>query len=165
MTMPAKQSPATRASVHVVELEVTIQAPIERVWKALVTETGRWWRKDFYADAAGRDFIIEPVLGGKMYEDWGDGEGLVWATVTGVRAPTLLELSGVSSPKWGGPNTHYHSFRLEEQGGATVLHFSDAVHGKIDDATATSLHEGWLLLFNEALRTHCELEPERKRRR
>lgn len=118
-------------------------------------ETGQWWRRDFYTDASARDFVIEPRLGGRMFEDWGNDEGLIWATVVGVRAPRLLELSGVSAPAWGGPNTHYHSFRLEERDGATILRFTDAVHGRIDEATATSLHEGWALLF-DALREHCE---------
>lgn len=162
--MTAKKTPAAQASVHVVELEITIQAPVERVWKALVSETGAWWPKGFYTDAAARRFVIEPVLGGKMYEDWGDGAGLVWATVTGVRAPTFLDASGVSSPQWGGPNTHYQSWRLEENAGATVLRFSDAVHGKVDAAAATSLQEGWMLLWNEALRTHCERAQPKERR-
>ncbi len=147
---------SSEAGVRVIELEITIQSPIERVWKALVSETGTWWRRDFYTDASAKTFIIEPVLGGKMYEDWGQGEGLVWATVTGVKAPTMLELSGVSAPAWGGPNTHYHAFRLEQRGKATVLRFTDAIHGRVDDASENSLREGWLLLFNEALRAHCE---------
>jgi uncharacterized protein YndB with AHSA1/START domain len=154
MSSTARGNP--EVGVRVVELEISIKAPVERVWKALVAETGVWWRRDFCTDAAAKDFVIEPVLGGKMYEDWGKGEGLVWATVTGVKAPTMLELAGVSSPAWGGPNTHYHSFRLEQRGDATVVRFSDAMHGRTDDGLATSLREGWLLLLNEALRGHCE---------
>ena len=153
----SKNSNATLpVGVQIVELEIVIKAPVARVWKALVAETGAWWRRDFYTDAAAKNFIIEPVLGGKMYEDWGNGEGLIWATVVGVKAPTMLELAGVSAPAWGGPNTHYHSFRLEARGNTTVLRFTDALHGRADEALATSLREGWLLLFNEALRTHCE---------
>jgi hypothetical protein len=91
-----------------------------------------------------------------MFEDWGGGEGLVWATITALKRPTMLELSGVSSPAWGGPNTQYHSFRLEEKDGATLVRFSDAIHGRVDDATEKSLQEGWDLLLNQALRNYCE---------
>lgn len=143
----------------VIELEIAIQAPIERVWKALVSETGRWWRRDFLTDPTALTFVIEPVLGGKMYEDWGNGEGLVWATVTGIKTPNRLELAGVSSAAWGGPNTHYHSFHLEQQGTHTIVRFSDAVHGRIDQATATSLREGWALLLDTGLRAYCDAKP------
>lgn len=163
--MSPKHSAPQPSAIHVIELEVTIRAPLARVWNALVSETGAWWPASFHTDPATRRFVIEPKLGGKMYEDWGNGEGLIWSTVTGIRAPTFLDATGVSSPQWGGPNTHYQSWRLAEQDGATVLRFSDAVHGKIDSQTATSLREGWLLLWNEALRTHCETPPARRPRR
>jgi uncharacterized protein YndB with AHSA1/START domain len=73
--------------VRVIELEIPIEAPIERVWKALVAETAKWWRRDFYTSNEAKRFVIEPVLGGRMYEDWGDGAGVVWATVNAVKAP------------------------------------------------------------------------------
>ena len=152
----ARARTSNAAAVRLIELEVTLEAPLARVWKALVEQTGAWWPRDFYTAADARDFVIEAWLGGRMYEDWGKGEGVIWASVTAVRAPRMLELAGVSSPAWGGPNTHYHSFRLEEKGGATLLSFCDAVHGRIDDATARSLKEGWTVLFDEALRAHCE---------
>jgi uncharacterized protein YndB with AHSA1/START domain len=150
----AKSQPQA-CGARVIELELEIRAPVGDVWRALVEETGRWWRRDFLTSDQARAFVIEPVLGGKMYEDWGGGAGVVWATVTALQAPTRLELAGVSSPAWGGPSTHYHAFRLEPRGGGTLLRFSDAVHGRIDDATETSLREGWLLLW-DALREHCE---------
>jgi uncharacterized protein YndB with AHSA1/START domain len=154
--MGRSKGPSQESGVRIIELEITIQAPVERVWKALVRETGKWWPRGFYTSGEAKTFVIEPVLGGKMYEDWGNGAGVIWATVIAVKAPTMLELGGVSSPAWGGPNTHYHSFSLKEKDGGTLLRFSDAIHGRVDDATETSLKEGWLLLFNEALRVHCE---------
>jgi uncharacterized protein YndB with AHSA1/START domain len=144
------------SGVRVVELEISIEASIERVWRALVQETGHWWRRDFFTDPNAQNFIIEPQLGGKMFEDWGNGEGLVWATVVGIKAPVMLELAGVSSPAWGGPNTHFHSFKLETRGSATVLRFTDAMHGRADDALAASLSEGWDLLLKEAFKSYCE---------
>ena len=122
----------------------------------LVQETGKWWRKDFYTEAGARDFIIEPRLGGKAFEDWGNGKGVVWATVTAIRSPHLLELAGVSSPAWGGPSTHDHSFRREEREGSTILRFTDAVHGRVGDKSAASLQESWQLLSGETLREYCE---------
>jgi uncharacterized protein YndB with AHSA1/START domain len=154
--MPGDRTSDPKSGVRVIELEITIRAPLARVWKALVHETGRWWRREFFTSDVAKTFVIEPVLGGKMYEDWGGGAGVVWATVTAVKSPTMLELAGVASPAWGGPRTHYHSFRLSHQNGVTTLRFTDAMHGRVDAATETSLREGWLLLLNEGLREHCE---------
>jgi uncharacterized protein YndB with AHSA1/START domain len=109
--MGQRKGPSQESGVRIIELEISIRAPVERVWKALVKETGKWWLRDFYTSGEAKTFVIEPVLGGKMFEDWGDGAGVIWATVTAVKAPTMLELAGVSSPAWGGPSTHYHSFR------------------------------------------------------
>ncbi len=155
----------TESGVRVIELHIDITAPIDRVWKALVKETGKWWPRDFYTNPDARNFIIEPKLGGRMYEDWGKGEGLIWATVTGVKAPTMLELAGVSSPAWGGPNTHYHAFRLVATNEGTRVDFTDAIHGRVSDELAKSLHDGWVMLFEEALKQHCEkrAKPLRKK--
>lgn len=153
--MSTEKSSTLESGVRVVELEIQIKASVERTWNALAKEIGVWWRRDFLTDASAKGFVLELRLGGKLYEDWGNGEGAIWATVNVLRAPRVLELAGFCAPAWGGPNTHYHSFHLEEHAGGTRVRFSDAVHGRVDDANATSLREGWLLLF-DALRTYCE---------
>lgn len=155
----------TENGVRVVELQIDIKAPIDRVWKALVKETGKWWRPDFYSQPGAKNFFIEPKLGGWMYEDWGKGEGLIWATVTGIKAPTMLEMAGVSSPAWGGPNTHYHVFKLQETKSGTRIDFTDAVHGRVSEELAKSLHGGWVMLFEEALKQYCEQKAKASRKK
>ena len=66
-----------------VELEIPIEAKKEVVWDALVNDIGIWWRKDFSATGTDK-MILEPRLGGRMYEDCGDGTGFTWYTVEGI---------------------------------------------------------------------------------
>ncbi|MGH8016226.1 MAG: hypothetical protein ACREBV_08550 [Candidatus Zixiibacteriota bacterium] len=73
-----------------IELEIAIDRPISKVWKALVTETTKWWPKDFYTSKNTKAFVIEPKLGGRMYEKLTGGAGLVWMTVYGIEPPKYL---------------------------------------------------------------------------
>src|SRR4051794_15154403 len=86
------QAEAVASTIEQVELEIEIAATPERVWSSLVEETTFWWPKDFYTSAKTKAFRIEPRLGGLMYEDWGNGEGLVWFRVFGVETAASLHL-------------------------------------------------------------------------
>ena len=66
------------------KVETKINADIKVVWYCLVNETTKWWGKDFYTNSKTKGFYIDASFGGKAYEDFGDGEGLIWAEVIGV---------------------------------------------------------------------------------
>ena len=89
-----------------VELEVTIEAPREKVWQGLVEEIGEWWPRDFFTTESPR-FTLDPRVGGYMYEDTGDGTG-VFVRVTAVarkhgipinrtQVPGISDISAVDS--------------------------------------------------------------------
>jgi len=141
----------TQASIGVglarVEVEVTISAPRERVWKALVEETGQWWPKDFYVGQEPKGFIIEARPGGRVYEDWGNEAGALWYTVLVVEPPAVLELAGHLTPAFGGPATTTARLTLKEEGDATVVRVEDAVFGRVDENTSPRLREGWRALM------------------
>jgi uncharacterized protein YndB with AHSA1/START domain len=155
---PSAQS-SLQAGVVLVELELAFEAPRERVWKALVSETGRWWPKDFLVGRDVKAFSLEPRLGGRLHEDWGDGQGVVWFTVNCIEAPRRLDLVGHLAPAFGGPALSYLSLQLEEAGKKTLLKLSDGVHGRVGPETETNLREGWQLLFGEALKDYVEGGP------
>ena len=139
------------------ELEVSIEAPPQRVWKSLVEQTTHWWRKDFYVGKSPRAFIIEPRPGGRMYEDWGDGAGLVWMNVIEVDAPRVLQLAGHLTAPFGGPANTYLRLTLEPRGKfATALLISETAYGRVDDKLKKQLQEGWTLLFEQGLKPYVE---------
>ncbi len=137
-------------------LELTIKAPISRVWSALVEETGSWWHRDFYTTSDAKSFHIEAKLGGLMFEDWGDGHGQIWGRVNGIRAPSYLQVIGDSSREWGGPNRGFMTWKLEEAEAGTVVRFEHCFFGKASDQTRDSLDAGWQLLFGKCLKQYAE---------
>ena len=147
---------STTFGVVSVTLEVSIDAPPERVWKALVEETRWWWQKDCYTGSNPRAFIIEPELGGRMYEDWGDGQGLVWANVVGLRTNAELRLAGRLFPEFGGPASNATRITLAERDGATLLTLVDTTYGAVDEANGATLEEGWRFLFEGCLKPYAE---------
>ncbi|MDZ4723730.1 MAG: hypothetical protein SGI97_07485 [candidate division Zixibacteria bacterium] len=137
-----------------IELEITIKASRERVWKALVEESTMWWRKDFYATANPKAFIIEPKIGGRVYEDAGDGAGLIWYNVIGIETGRSINCVGHISPPYGGPATSLLRLSLEEKGkNETVLRLTDALFGHLPSCSAK---EGWLMLFDESFKAYVE---------
>lgn len=148
--MAKKHEPSDTCGIIRVELEIPIQATAARVWKTLTQDASRWWHKDFYTSPTAKGFVIEPRVGGRMYEDWGDGGGCLWATIIVFEPGRVLECAGDLSPTFGGPARSLVRFELVERGQSTcLLKISDAVFGRVDEGTASSLDSGWRLLFGE----------------
>lgn len=139
-----------------VEMEVEIAASAKRVWKALVEETGTWWPRSFYAGKAPKAFVLEPRVGGRMYEDWGDGAGLLWFTVVSLDPPRVLELAGHLFPAYGGPATSLVRIEISERRGKSLLRLTDAIHGHLASDTDAKLDSGWKELFASAFKRYVE---------
>ena len=135
--------------IAIVELEIQIAAPRARVWKAIVDETSLWWRKDFYVGKRPKGMVFEPRVGGRMYEDWGDGAGVLWATVFSFAPEQWLDLRGEISPAFGGPRTWQLHCELKDKGKGTHIQLIDSSIGKIDNEGAEAVRDGWEMLFGE----------------
>lgn len=131
-----------------VDLQVPIDAPARRAWLALVEQTGRWWHRDFYTSPLARGFVIEARVGGRVFEDWGDGGGVLWGTVLVCEPGRVLEWAGDLSPSYGGPARTIVRLELEPRSESScVLKLRDAVFGRIDEGLAATLESGWTTLF------------------
>lgn len=135
------------------ELEIVIAAPPAHVWQALVLETSAWWPKEFYTSARAQRFVIEPVLGGRVYEDFGGGDGLVWYSVIGVEAGQGLILAGHLLPPFGGPAVTALRLSLSANAKGTLLHVQDDRFGALGGESPV---DGWRLVFDTGLRQHIE---------
>ncbi len=147
-----------------IHLEVKIEASPDAVWAALTSDIARWWPRAAYcgvssegADSPRMEVELQP--GGRMYEDWGSGDGLLWATVVNLTKGQNLELTGVCGPAWGGPHTWYGSYKLEPDGDGTKVRFSDSGFGRLSDDTLANKEKGWRYLL-EAMRAHLEGRDE-----
>jgi uncharacterized protein YndB with AHSA1/START domain len=134
-----------------IELELPIAASCATVWDCMVNRIADWWRRDFFVYANAR-FVLEPKVGGLMYEDTGDGHGFVWYVVHGIEKEKSLYLIGHMRPPYGGPTTSMLLITLEDVPEGTLLKLSDCEMGKVSKKHTKSLDDGWKLLFDELKR-------------
>jgi DNA-binding transcriptional ArsR family regulator/uncharacterized protein YndB with AHSA1/START domain len=133
-----------------VEQEVVVAAPRERVFEALC-RMGEWWPHTF---REGASVHLEARVGGRFWEDWGDGDGALYATVTGIRRPERIACSGPMG--MSGPVAGVFALDLEERPDGTLVRLSHHAVGPIDDETRSSYERGWVEVFG-ALRGHLGL--------
>lgn len=91
--MPKKTSESPiGAATHRLTLE--IERPHATVWKSFTGEIQSWWPRDFYATRVPQRMVFEIKPGGRLYEDAGDGNGLVWYQIIALDAPHSISLAG-----------------------------------------------------------------------
>jgi len=73
--MPTNLTPMQSAQI---EIEIPIKASRSTLWSALVNDIGKWWPKSFHASRSTQEFKLEPMPGGRLYEDGGEGRGVLW---------------------------------------------------------------------------------------
>lgn len=142
-----------------IALEIEIAAPRDTVWNALVQRPAPWWHASFFSDprgAQGGSFRIEDELGGRMLEDWGGGQGVIWGQIVALDRGRSLQVVGDASPAWGGPSRQWMTWTLADAGRGTRLRFENAIWGVVSEGTCASLELGWRYLFVEGLQRWCE---------
>lgn len=137
------------------KLEYRLEKAKEQVWEAFFNQLNQWWTSDFYTNSRTKSFHIETKLGGKMYEDFGEGEGLVWGEVIGVDYPRSLQIRGMLSGEFGGPALSYEKFTFEEEAGKTTLTYRVEFIGDITEKSLKSLESGWKTIFEDYFIPFC----------
>ncbi|MEY2529176.1 MAG: hypothetical protein QOJ05_1266 [Verrucomicrobiota bacterium] len=152
--MPGKKSEtAITSATHRLSLEIA--RPQAAVWKAFTGEIHSWWPKDFYATESPHRIVFEVKPGGRLYEDSGKGNGLVWYHVIAVDAPNSITMSGFIAPPFGGPATSLLNVSFSAKGrGATAMEVTDSTFGCLGDTSATK--EGWRMLFEGGFKKWIE---------
>ena len=139
-----------------VGFEIVIHAEIDAVWDCLVNKTSKWWSRDFYTNPKTKGFYIESRIGGRAYEDFGQGEGFVWSEVIGVDSPNAIHMKGLLAPAFGGPAISYISIHLQADGASTILKLSDALLGAVSEKGAAQIEAGWKMIYGEAFKHYVE---------
>jgi DNA-binding transcriptional ArsR family regulator/uncharacterized protein YndB with AHSA1/START domain len=147
----------------VVELEVA--APSARTWQAVTEDISQWWPAQFYTGSAPRRFVVEGFVGGRVYEDWNDGEGSLFGTVTAYQAPRLLQWAADMSAEHGGPARTVTTIKVEPgtAPGSSRITFRDTPFGSLSPKVEAELAQGWRWLMESCLRPYLESgkRPER----
>jgi uncharacterized protein YndB with AHSA1/START domain len=151
----AKKSAQDSISAVTHRLTLEIAKPHAAVWKAFTGDIHSWWPKDFYATESPKRIVFEVKPGGRLYEDAGDGNGLVWYHVIALDAPNSISLSGFIAPPFGGPATSLLRVEFSESGkSATTMEVTDSTFGCLGDPGATE--EGWRMLFEGGFKAWVE---------
>ncbi len=137
-----------------IRMEIPIKATIQDTWDCLINDVGLWWNKGFYTSQKTKNFIIEPVVGGRMFEDYGNNEGLLWANVIVLDSPTVIEFKGHLTPEFGGPAISFLKLKLEETDNGTLLILTDSIMGNVSEKSQTDLAAGWKVLFEEGFKQY-----------
>lgn len=147
------------AKIQEVHVEVEIDAPIDKVWTALIDEIGEWWPADFYTGGrdGARTFKIEAEPGGRMMEVWDDGGGLLWGTVVTFDPGVQLQILGSLFPNWGGPSQNFGTWELEIAGSGTRMRYSEHSVGQVSEAGGEERTVGWKFL-SDTMKAHVEGE-------
>lgn len=142
------------ANTYSIELSVPIEAPRDQVWQTLVGEINQWWRPEYHVANTPSTMAIESWLGGRLYEDCGGGNGLVWASVTAFEPPTRLILSGMVTPPFGGPANSLMTIILMTDGPERcVVHIINTLVGTVDEV---DIQTKWNTLFSQGLKQYLE---------
>ncbi len=132
-----------------------VEVDIYHAWEYYFNQISSWWPKEYYTSVKTKRFIIDTFIGGKAYEDHGEGGGLVWGDVIGVDYPNGLQLKGNLTREFGGPATTYEKISFEEiVGGTRVTYTADFV-GTSTERSIKSLNEGWLELLKKHFKSYC----------
>jgi|GEM_PF-1248494 len=134
-----------------IRLEFTYHAPVSRIWKALTEELNAWWGPPYLLlDAEVTDLVLEPKLGGLMYEKWSGTDGGIWGQVTSIKSEHWIELRGQMG--LSGPAVAIVCYELEPTDTGTLLKFSHVASGQVDAKSGEAFTKGWQDLLGDRLR-------------
>lgn len=136
-----------------IEQEILIHAEPQRVFEALTAGVDGWWMQGF--EVPHSTFHLEPVAGGRFYEDFGLGRGsALYATVTYLEPGKKLRLMGPMGMH--GPVMGTIGFDLVAEEDGTRLKLSHRVMGAVEDGDRETYTHGWQVLLGEHLKRFVE---------
>jgi hypothetical protein len=118
--------------------EVTIVAPAEITWDALLAEIGP---EGQMPDGKPYPFKFEPWPGGRWLRDLGNNTGHLWGFVQVIKPPKLLEIIGPCFISY--PATQHIQYRLAPEGGSTRLTVTNRAFGYMPKGFMEPSSEGW----------------------
>ncbi len=151
--MPMNPGELPMGSMHI-EQEVVIEAGPEAVFAAMTEDVSAWWGRPYVHSDEARALTLEHRVGGRFWEDWGDGAGALYATVTTFQAPTSLSLNGPFG--MDGLCHNMVDLTLEACPEGTLVKLSHKAFGEITEERRSQYTAGWDDLLQQRLRALAE---------
>ena len=154
--MPVNNMTTQESRVVKYAFDLEIHATREKVWDLLTHNIASWWPEHFHSSPETKQFTMETRVGGRIYEDQGNDNGVLWGIILQFDAPKRLQFKGTLFPDYGGPGDYHISIKVESTDDGCKLVVDDALHGFVTDELAESLESGWKELFGEHLKKRAE---------
>jgi len=132
--------------------ELRFERSREEVFEAFL-DSKKWFQVSYGEDRLQR-LVVERRVGGQIFEDWGDGAGVLYGTIGWWDPP-----SGYStvSGMLGGGITLNHRYEFEEDDDETILRHRFSAFGPISDEMAAGIQwHGSLETFDAQLHAWIE---------
>jgi uncharacterized protein YndB with AHSA1/START domain len=137
-----------------VRRSVVVDAARERAFDCFVNEMDRWWNPDHHVlPGSIVEMVVEPWLGGAIYDRASDGRTAQWGTVVVFDRPNRFVFSWHVSPQWtiepdqGRASEVEVTFTPESEGRTRVVlehrHFRRHGEGWQTVRDAVSAPESW----------------------
>ncbi len=129
-----------------VELAVMSKAARARVWECLVEEVDKWWGEPYVASPDRQRLTLDARPGGSLFEDWGEGDGLIWATVRAVKTTRRIIFDGTFNMP--GAIAGVATLELDDVADGTRISISQSAVGAIADDVSERFVIGWEFLLS-----------------
>jgi DNA-binding transcriptional ArsR family regulator len=141
----------TQFRVVRIEAELPLKTTQDTVFRALTVSLDDWWPLRSREDAK---VVTEPGVGGRMYEDWGDGAGLLYGQWLVYDPPYRSVLMGTTWMHDNVFNTR-NTDLIEQTDDGVVYKKSYVLWGMISEDVEARLRKGTGYLL-EVLKDHVE---------
>jgi uncharacterized protein YndB with AHSA1/START domain len=84
-----------------VRVSILVEATIERTFRIFTEDMGSWWPPEHHIlEGELAEMVIEPEVGGRVYDRGTDGTECCWARVLAYEPPTLFVFYWCVSLAW-----------------------------------------------------------------
>jgi DNA-binding transcriptional ArsR family regulator len=135
-----------------IEHEMRVKAPVDRVWAAATTEQLEWYPHTYGEDRV-KELIFDAKVGGRVGEDWGEGAGVLYGTITYYDPPHVYATrghlrGGVLLEQW---------MTVEKDGDESIVKGSTVCFGEITDEMEKGIDmHGNLKHYEDRFREYVE---------
>ena len=129
---PAQSAPQVTPNGFLVKFDVNVNAPVAKVYDALVGQVGSWWNPEHTYSHDAKNLSIDPRPGGCFCEKLPNGGGVEHLRVVYVAPPEVLRLSGGLGPLQASGVAGSMTWKLTGDGDHTRIQLSYSVGGFID---------------------------------
>jgi len=129
--IPAQSAPQVTPTGFLVKFDVSVNAPVAKVYDALVGHVGSWWNPEHTYSHDAKNLSIDARAGGCFCEKLPDGGGIEHLRVVYVAPPQVVRFSGALGPLQASGVAGSMTWKLTGESDSTRLELSYSVGGFI----------------------------------